>query len=398
MTTAEVAPGIPAFRNRLPVDIRFGEGVVAELASVVASEQAHRPFVILDAVAGDLPGVADALASLARERVEVTTHVKAPGEPTDREADSVCEALAAAEADIVVAIGGGSVIDLAKAARLALSVRLPYLAVAADLELAASAPALPLVAVPTTAGSGSEASGGIVIADEKTHTKTGIAAPFVRAQYALVDPALTYAAPATVTSWGGIDALAQAIASTLTQSRKPVGTGIALEAIRLAARALPAVVGDGENRAARQEMACASLMAGIAMNISDCGSEHSLAMALGGRYGLPHGLTVGLVLAESMDVDRRGAPELFERIADALGEPPDDTHDGSRAVRGIRRILAEIDFPLLGAFDVDDSDVDDLAEAALADFFITLAPWTWTAQDAADVYRQALSLTSRRPI
>ena len=154
MSTAEVAPGIPAFRNRLPVDIRFGEGVVAELASVVASEQAHRPFVILDAVAGDLPGVADALASLGRERVEVTTYVKAPGEPTDREADSVSDALSAAGADIVVAIGGGSVIDLAKAARLALSVRLPYLAVAADLELAASAPAIPLVAVPRPPGRG----------------------------------------------------------------------------------------------------------------------------------------------------------------------------------------------------------------------------------------------------
>ena len=67
-------------------------------------------------------------------------------------------------------------------------------------------------------------------------------------------------------------------------------------------------------------------------------------------------------------------------------------------MRGIRRILAEIDFPLLGAFDVDESDVDELAAAALADFFITLAPWTWTADDAADVYRRALSLASRRPI
>ena len=227
-------------------------------------------------------------------------------------------------------------IDLAKGARLALSAGVPYLTVAADLDLAASAPALPLVAIPTTAGSGSEVSGGIVIADEKTHTKTGIAAPFIRAQYALVDPALTYGAPANVTSWGGIDALAQAIAALVTDSRKPIGTGIALEAIHLAARALPTVVADGENRAARQEMACASLMAGLAMNISDCGSEHSLAMTLGGRYGLPHGLTVGLVLAESMDVDRRGAPDLFERIADALGEPADGTHDGSRAVRGVR--------------------------------------------------------------
>jgi choline dehydrogenase len=395
VTTAGVEPGVPAFRNRLPVDIRFGEGVVAELAAVVESEQAQRPFVILDAVAGDLPGVADALASLAAQGIVVTTHVKAAGEPTAGEADSVSDALASAKADIVIAIGGGSVIDVAKAARLALSVRLPYQTVEADLDLAAAAPAIPLVAIPTTAGSGSEASGGIVIADDETHIKTGVAAPFVRAQYALVDPALTYGAPATVTSWGGIDALAQAIASIVTRSRKPVGTAIALEAVRLAARALPAVVADGENRAARQEMACASLMSGIAMNISDCGSEHSLAMALGGRCGLPHGLTIGLVLAESMDVDRRAAPELFERIADALGEPPDGTYDGSRAVRGVARILFEIDFPLLRAYDVEESEVDGLAAAAMEDFFITLAPWAWTAHDAADVYRRALTLSWR---
>ena len=331
-----MTPGISAFRSQLPVDIRFGEGVVAELASVVRAEQVRRAYVIVDPVAADLPGVADALVALEREPIEVTRHVKVRGEPTAGEVDAVSEALAGEEAEIVVAIGGGSVIDLAKGARLALSARVPYLTVAADLDLAASAPALPLVAIPTTAGSGSEVSGGIVIADEETHTKTGIAAPFIRAQYALVDPALTYGAPPTVTSWGGIDALAQAIAAMVTDSRKPIGTAIALEAIRLAAGALPAVVADGENRAARQEMACASLMAGLAMNISDCGSEHSLAMALGGLHSLPHGLTVGLVLAESMDVDRRGAPELFERIADALGEPHDGTHDGSRAVRGVR--------------------------------------------------------------
>ena len=390
-----MTPGVPAFSGRLPVDIRFGEGAVAELAAVVQAEGARRAYVILDAVAGDLPGVAGALAELEQEPVEVTTHVKTPGEPTSQEVDALSAALAEGGADIVVAIGGGSVIDLAKGARLALSAGVPYLTVAADLDLAASAPVLPLVAIPTTAGSGSEVSGGIVIADEETHTKTGIAAPFVRAQHALVDPALTYGAPATVTSWGGIDALAQAIAAMVTDSRKPIGTGIALEAIHLAARALPTVVADGENRAARQEMACASLMAGLAMNISDCGSEHSLAMALGGRHGLPHGLTVGLVLAESMDVDRQGAPELFERIADALGEPGDGTHDGSRAVRGVQRILFEIDFPVLGAFGVDESDVDELAAAALSDYFITLAPWTWTADDAAGVYRRALSLAGR---
>ena len=181
----------------------------------------------------------------------------------------------------------------------------------------------------------------------------------------------------------------------MTDSRKPIGTAIALEAIHLGARALPAVVADGENRAARQEMACASLMAGLAMNISDCGSEHSLAMTLGGRYGLPHGLTVGLVLAESMDVDRRGAPELFERIADALGEPADGTHDGSRAVRGIGRGSCSRSTSRCCLPSTSTSRTSTIwPAAALSDYFITLAPWDWTADDAAGVYRRALSLAA----
>ena len=139
---------------------------------------------------------------------------------------------------------------------------------------------------PTTAGSGSEASGGMVIADEKTHMKTGIASPHVRAQYALVDPALTYAAAAHADAW--------------RRHRRP-RPGHRCDRCHSphAGRQRHRPRGDPPGRPSRcravsptartgrpaSEMACASLMAGIAMNISDCGSEHSLAMALGGRYG-----------------------------------------------------------------------------------------------------------------
>ena len=99
-------------------------------------------------------------------------------------------------------------------------------------------------------------------------------------------------------------------------------------------------------------MACSSLLAGLAMNISDCGSEHSLGQALGGEFGLPHGLTIGLVLAETMDRDRRFVPEQFERVADALDEPEDGSGDGSRAVRAVRRILAELEFETLASVGV----------------------------------------------
>jgi choline dehydrogenase len=143
-------------------------------------------------------------------------------------------------------------------------------------------------------------------------------------------------------------------------------------------------------------MACASLLAGLAMNISDCGSEHSLGQALGGELGLPHGLTIGLVLAETMNRDRRHAAARFERIADALGEPDDGSGDGSRAVRAIHRILAELEFETLTSVGVQEGQLAGLAEKALADYFISVAPAPWSADEVVAAYREGLAVGERR--
>ena len=143
-------------------------------------------------------------------------------------------------------------------------------------------------------------------------------------------------------------------------------------------------------------MACASLLAGLAMNISDCGAEHSLGQAIGGMFGLPHGLTIALVLAETMDRDRRFVPERFERIADALDEPDDGSRDGSRAVRAVTRILSELEFDTLEAVGVRDEHLDELTEKALADYFISVAPVPWSADEVRAAYAQGLALGARR--
>ncbi len=382
---------IPPFGNHLPVRIRFGEGAIASLAEALASDGASRPFVVVDEFVQSLPQVQAALGAAGEE---AGRFVKAPAEPTVEDVEAAAEQLAASGADSIVAIGGGSVMDTAKAARLVAGQGGPYLRYAAG-GVTYEAPRIPLVTVPTTAGTGSEVSGGAVITDEATNTKAGIANPLLRAQHALVDPALTYGLPPGPTAYSGVDALAQALSATVVTVRTPVGNAIGLEGARLAAEALPAVVRDGSNRQARIQMACASLLGGLAMNISDCGSEHSLAQAIGGQFHLPHGLTIGLVLAETMDHDRRAVPELFERVADALGEPDDGSGDGSRAVRGIRRILAEIAFPTLRAVGVAEEHLDGLAEAALRDNFITVAPAAWTHEDVVACYRAALALESR---
>jgi choline dehydrogenase len=383
---------IAPFRNHLPVKIRFGDGVAAQLAAVLDEEGASRPFLIMDrGLDGFVPGVAAAIAPLAG----AVRFEKDAGEPTAALVEQAAAALAESGCDAVVALGGGSSMDTAKAARLVAGQGGPYLRFAGG-GVAYQPPSMPLVCVPTTAGTGSEVSGGAVITDQDTHIKAGIASPLLRAQQALVDPTLTHGLPPKLTAYTGIDALAQAIAALVVTARTPVGDAIGLEGARLAGGALVRAVRDGSDAEARSEMMCASLLAGLAMNISDCGSEHSIGQAIGGLLGLPHGLTIGLVLAETMDRDRRFAPQQFERVADALGEPDDGSGDGSRAVRAIRRILAELEFETLESVGLQEQQLDALAENALADYFISVAPAPWSHDEVVVALRAGLALGPRR--
>jgi len=193
----------------------------------------------------------------------------------------------------------------------------------------------------------------------------------------------------------GIDALAQAIAAVVAKVRTPIGDAIALEAVRMMTPALAAAYRDGTDAPARSAMSCGSMMAGLAMNISDCTAEHSLGQAIGGIRHVPHGLTIGLVLAETLERERSHVPELLERVADAMGEPDDGSGDGSRAVRAVRRILAELEFPVLGSLGFVDADLDRLADLALADYFITMSPAPWTKDEVVGAFRSALAVGSR---
>jgi choline dehydrogenase len=387
---------IPAFANHLPVKIRFGEGVADSLPDILRELGAARTFVMLDeSVESFNPPVAALLESLKTAAdLGVTLFYKPAGEPSIEMVDDAIAALRSADAQAVVAIGGGSVIDTAKAARLCAQLGLTFREFLAS-DRRYPAPDVALVAMPTTAGTGSEVSGGSVISDLQSGTKSGIANANLRAQYALVDPRLTYSMPASMTANTGIDALAQAIAGMVAKCRTPIGDAIALEAVRLMGRSLVRATHDGTDTAARSDMACGSMMAGLTMNISDCTAEHSLGQAIGGVKHVPHGLTIGLVLAETLERERQYVPEQLERVADALGVPSGGPADGSRAVSAVRRILAELGFPVLREIGVTEADLDHLTDLALSDFFITMSPQPWTRDEVHAAFRAAYDLTAR---
>ena len=387
---------ISTFANQLPVKVRFGQGISATLPDVLGELSATQIFLMVDeGIEQHNPAVRDLLDDLTgRDGLTVTRFDKPAAEPTIAMVDAATTALFASGATALVAIGGGSVIDTAKAARLCAQLRCTFAEFLADSP-GFPVPEVALVAIPTSAGTGSEVSGGSVVSDPEAGRKNGIANANMRAQYALVDPLLTHSMPPTMTANTGIDALAQAIAAVVAKVRTPIGDGIALEAVRMMTPALVAAYRDGSDEAARSAMSCGSMMAGLAMNISDCAAEHSLGQAIGGIRHVPHGLTIGLVLAETLERERAHVPAQLERVADALGEPDDGSGDGSRAVRAVTRILRELDFPVLSSLGVTDDDLDTLADAALDDFFITMAPAPWSRDEVLTAFGTALALASR---
>jgi len=331
-----------AFRNHLPVDIRFGVGVVSELPALIEQLESRRPFVIADSFVLELPAIHAVLSDIEAKVASLGVFPVAAGEPTVQSVNEIGGKLADHQPDALIAIGGGSAMDSAKGARVILSNGGPIerFIWPGDPEPIGK-PTVPLITVPTTAGTGSEVTGGAVMNDPARNMKVAAPSPLNRAQFCLVDPELTLSLPEGPTLWGGLDALGQAIGSVVCKANTPVGDALGLDAIALAVDALPLLRSKPDDIDARSKMACSALLAGLAMNVSEAGTEHCLAHPLGGIHHLPHGLTVGLMLVESMEHDRSYVPARFERIADAMGVPADNTSDGSRAVSAVRRLLAE---------------------------------------------------------
>ena len=392
MSTSEVSP----FHTQLPVKLSFGDGVIAELGDVLAALGAESAFLVIEAPVEGNEGVEAALAHCAETGVRVERYLKQSGEPTIAAADDVARAIVEGGHQAVIGIGGGSALDLAKAGRLLADAGgsvWDYLEGGRPF----AAPALPLVLCPTTSGTGAEVSGAAVLTDSERDRKVGVANGLMRAQHALVDPLLTLGLPPGPTAHSGVDALAQAIAACTVRNGNPLSLGFGLEAVHHIGSSLERAVEDGSDRDARRELACGSLMGGLSMNLSDCAADHALGQAIGSMLHLPHGLTIGLVLAETLERSRASCADRLERVADALGEPDDGSGDGSRAVTAVRRLLSAVSFPTMAEAGVREEHVERLTELTLTEqaFFFDYDCHDWSRDEVAGAFREALALAAR---
>ncbi|MBA3974086.1 MAG: alcohol dehydrogenase [Candidatus Solibacter sp.] len=281
--------------------IVFGRGVAAEAAGAVRS-LGGRVFLVTGRVAERFEWIERAAAPAAVCRVN--------GEPTIEQARRAAAAAKQAGCDVVAACGGGSALDLGKAvAALAVNAGdvMDYIEVVGKGE-AIPCPALPMVAIPTTAGTGSEATRNAVLQDETKKVKASIRHQSMVPAIALIDPDLTLTAPADVTAATGLDALTQLIEPFVSSRANAMTDALGAEGIRLAAEALPRLFRDGADAEARAMMSWASLLSGICLANAGLGAVHGLAAPVGAMYGAPHGAVCAAMLPHVMAANRAALP------------------------------------------------------------------------------------------
>jgi len=292
--------------------IVFGDGAAARIGELAAARGWRSVLLVTDPGLVGLGIAPRAAAALEAAGLRVSVFSGVEADPPERVV--LAAAAAGAGADAVIGIGGGSSLDVAKLAALLAAGREELPAVYGIGN--ARGPRLPLMLVPTTAGTGSEVT-PISIVTTGTNEKMGVVSPVLFADIALLDPELTLGLPPAVTAATGIDAMVHAIEAHASASanNNPVSRALAREALRLMGGAIERAVGDGADRAARADMLLGSMLAGQAFANAPVAAVHALAYPIGGHFHIPHGLSNALVLAHVLRFNAETAGHLYADIA-----------------------------------------------------------------------------------
>jgi alcohol dehydrogenase class IV len=371
-----------------PTTIHFGPGARKEVAGHLKSVGVKRPLMVTDKGLAVLPEAKDFEASLRDGGLMPALFSGIWGNPTATQVAAGVEAYRNHKADGVVGFGGGAALDVAKAITLMAAHEGTVLDYAWDhpnrRELAQTLPHF--VALPTTSGTGSEVGRSAVISDDATHVKKIIFAPALLAKVVFADPELTLNLPAKITAATGIDALTHNIESYLSPVYQPMCDGIAVEGVRLAARALPIAVVDGKNITARSDMMMSSMMGAIAFQ-KDLGAVHSCAHALGTVLDLHHGLANGVMLDHVMRFNVDAARTKMDELARVSGAG----NTAEDFIAWVTRLKDQIGIPArLAAVGMKPEHVKPLVDVAMKDTCHRTNPRPCTTADFERLFREAM--------
>jgi alcohol dehydrogenase class IV len=380
----------PSFFHLAP-KVHYGRNAARLAGDVARGLGVRHALVVSD------PGVLDAgvcdpvLASLEDAGIGCTLFSAIATNPSELHVEAAAEHYREAACDGIVGIGGGSAMDVAKCAALIVS-NGGSIADYEDGAKPVTEPSPPLVLVPTTSGSGSEAVGGAIITDSRRVFKMRVVA--VPAHAALCDPTLTLSVPPGVTAASGIDALAHAIGAYVSSERQPLADGMALYAISVVSRWLLPAVEQGDDLRAREHMMIGSLSAGISMKGGGA-ADHAFAHAVNALFHVHHGVAVARFLADGMQYNLPHLPERYADIARALGvtDPGRGAEAfGQAGIEAVRGLVRRCPIPSLAQVGVAEEHVDQLVDKVMEDHFhLGLNPVEITSEDARQVLVGAMA-------
>ena len=355
----------------VPPTVITGIGATEQAGEQAIRLGARTALVVTDSGIVKL-GYADELVNLLRRvGIGASLFSDVTPDPTLQNVNDGLEQYREESCNLIISIGGGSAIDCGKGIAIGLT---------NDGELAEFMgvnkipnPGAPLIAIPTTGGTGSECTKATVITDTEHNVKMMLSSPCAVPQVAIVDPLLSLSTPPHLTSAVGVDALTHAIEAYISKRAQPITDALALEAIRMISGSLRQAWADGENIEARTEMMVAASIAGMAFSNSSVALVHGMSRPIGAYFHVHHGLSNAVLLLDVMEYSVVGAPDRFADIARAMGEPIDGLSpmcQADVAIKSVERLVNDLHMPRLGQIGIDktkfEAVVDQMALDALA--------------------------------
>ena len=367
-----------------------GPAAIEQLSAELTRLNVQNPLIVTDAILVKSGTVDLALAQLGGRRYGLFDQVKP--EPEISIVEDCTRAYREGGHDGLIGVGGGSAIDIAKGVAAFASHEGPLAELFGVDLVKRKGP--PLIAIPTTAGTGSEVTNVAIFSDKQAQLKKGIVSDYLLPDVALVSPLMTLTCPRSVTAASGVDALVHAIESYLSVNASPITDAIALGAIKLIVKALPKAYANPSNLQAREDMATASLMAGMAFGNAGVGAVHALAYPLGGRFNIAHGVSNALLLPYVMEWNKLACVERMRDIADAMGVRVahlSDKDAADLAVKAMADLCAAVEIPSgLRSFNVPEDAIPAMAdEASKIERLMRNNPRKLSAVDIEKIYRAA---------
>ena len=381
---------------RVPPIVHAGAGAIAQLPGVLHELGIRRATLVTDRVMGDSEWVGRLASLLGEADVDMSVFDDIDREPTTREVEAALEAIRAAGATAVVAFGGGSALDTAKsAAALARNDgRMPDFE---GLDRFAH-DGLPVIAIPTTAGTGSEATRAVAVTDADRDVKMLITSWRLVPAAAIVDPEPMLTMPPAVTASTGIDALTHAIESYVSRRRQPITDALALDAMRRLPANLVRSFDVPDDLAAREQTAIAAMHAGMAFSNASVALVHGMSRPIGAHFHVPHGLSNAMLLPTVMGFSLEGDVERYADVAEAIGaaRPHDSPEAAAReGLAAVRALCARLKVPSPVEWGIDAADfvrvAPQMARDAIASGSPGNNPRTASEEQIVQLYREVVS-------